>query len=224
MGKRGALGLLVGLVACNDSSPPPPICPDLTFPAVTVTEGGSTTFQLWLDLSPGSLSHQIGGAFESLDPRVAMVMPAGFEVSPTDYPAVMTVYGVDDMKPAGNRSTAFDGWVCDNTPTSGGNVEVVDTGTLNVVASSWYLVVPPSATATFDVQLTQAPPSDTTVTLANIKTCAVALTPSTLVFSPATYNAPQTVTVTAGAPCTAWVQLSATNGIAAQTVIVSSTQ
>ncbi len=93
-----------------------------------------------------------------------------------------------------------------------------------MIASSWYIIVPPSSTATFDVQLTQAPPTATTIALANIKTCSVGFTPSTLVFGPTDYNVPQTVTLTSSAPCAASLQLSPTNGIATQTVVVSVTQ
>ncbi|MGE5187036.1 MAG: hypothetical protein ACM31C_33525 [Acidobacteriota bacterium] len=190
-----ALVVAMALAACSDRSPEP-VYPDISFPGVTVTEGGSTTFPLRLDVVPGSLSSKIGGVLWTEDPNVAVVMPEGFEVSPTNYPAMMTVYGVDDMAPAGNRRTGFNGFVGDNTTTSGGGVEVVDKDSLNVIASTWYIIMPPSATATFDVQLTQAPPTDMTLTLANTQTFAVGIAPSMMVFTPTDYGVAQTVMVT----------------------------
>lgn len=218
--------VLVASFGCSDSDCPCPVFPHIVFPkTVVVTEGGSTTFALWLDQPPTS---QLNGFLNTLDQSVAVVMPTKFEMSPTNYPALMTLYGVDDMTPnPSNRSTSFEGrFALDDAVYGGGKVQVVDKQSLNVIATNWGVTMTPSSTATFGVQLTQAPAASTTITLVlganGTNASLIGISPDTLVFGSADYDVPQTVTVTSSAQIgTTQIELSPSNGLQPQEVLVT---
>lgn len=223
---RVCLFLLVGSLGCSDSECPCPVFPHIIFPTtVVVSEGGSTTFALWLDQPPTS---ELNGFLNTVDQTVAVVMPSKFEVSPTNYPALVTVYGVEDMTPnPSNRTTSFEGrFALDDAVYGGGKVQVVDKQSLNVIATNWNITMTPSSITTFGVELTQPPAVSTTITLGlganNTNPNLIGVSPQTLVFGPADYNMPQTVTVMSFAQTgTTQIELSPSNGILSQEVLVT---
>lgn len=220
---------LVTSFGCSDSDCPCPVFPHIVFPkTVVVTEGGSTTFALSLDEAPTS---QLNGFLNTLDQSVAVVMPSKFEMSPTNYPALMTLYGVDDMAPnPSNRSTSFEGrFALDDAVYGGGKAQVVDNQSLNVIATNWNITLMPSSSTTFGVELTQPPAASTTITLVlganGTNASLIAVSPGTLVFGPADYNIAQTVTVTSDMETGATqIELSPSNGVPAQEVLVTVVQ
>lgn len=217
MAKGRAYILIVGLAGCP-SNAPPPVYPDIAFPNyVAVTEGASTMFQVGLSYAPSS---DVSAVLYTEDRTVAYVSPAGFNATPTNYMAIMVVYGVDDMKPGGNRFTGLNGRVQGDAATSGTKVEVVDKGTPNILSSSWGIVMAPSSTTTFEVELTQAPTMSTTVTLAT-GVGLVSFAPTSLSFGTTDFNVPQTVTISSGGSAgTTSISLNADSGLSPKTISV----
>src|SRR5438309_8062775 len=103
MQRAGVLMLFVSFGGCDDTNGPDPMFPTLVFPgSITVTEAGSATFLLRLSPPPSSdaargLVTTLGG--ELTTGAAATIVPSDFHMSPANYPAVMTIYGVDDSEP-----------------------------------------------------------------------------------------------------------------------------
>ncbi|MDB4959908.1 MAG: hypothetical protein JWO36_7477 [Myxococcales bacterium] len=152
-------------------------------------------------------------------------MPPDFHMSRTNYPAVMTIYGVDDSQPdpGGERKTSIKGMIDnDSTMQSGGaDVYVIDIQSQNAIASNWNITMAPSSTTTFGVQLTQPPTAPVTVTLSFVTNPVIDVAPTSLVFGVADYNVLQPVTVTSHAVGTTPIELSPTNNITPRVVVVS---
>ena len=196
--------------------------PNIAFPPLVVVTAGSTTmFELSLEATPTS---QVKGFLAPEDQSIATVTPTEFEMSPTNYPAVMTLHGT------GHGSTRFDGRMADDSAGfSGGGVIVVDPASLTVLATNWNVIMGTSSNATFGIRLTQPPPSATTIAVVaganSTSTSLVALDPESLIFDASNYDVVQTVAVTSNAEV-GWtfVDLRPTNGIPAQTVVVNVSQ
>lgn len=222
MVKTAAAVLLAGVAACPSNEPPPPVYPAIVFPNyIAVTEGEQTMFQLSLSFAP---SVEIAGVLYTQDRNVAYVTNGGFSATPTSYMPIMTVLGVDDMKPAGNRYTGFNGRIEGDAATSGTKVEVVDKDSPNILSSTWGILMPPSTTSTFTVQLTQAPPASTTVILAT-GVGLVSFMPTTLMFGPSDFNIAQTVTLSSGSQSgTSSISLTADGGLSAKAIVITVTE
>jgi hypothetical protein len=221
-----ALALFGSFLSCCGPPPnPSPIAPDIVFPKyVAVTEGRSTTFPVLLVPEPTA---EEGGVLDAADELAATVMPDEFFVSASDYPAMMTVYGVNDhVVNATDRVTTFVGRMDnDDAASSGGTIAVVDIDSVNVIASDWYLVSAPSAVTGFGVTLTRAPagPITASLVLGNDATGPSLFTfsPTSLTFDQTDFSVPKMVMCTAGtAPGSGSIELRPDMGIAPQKVFV----
>jgi hypothetical protein len=195
---------------------------EILSPRLTVTEGGTTSFVL--STRPFSNSEGVSVMLDTANHAIATMAPLGFVIysaHPTS--PMLEISGVDDNVAAGDRYTSID-FVFDDCGAGGpewADITVVDRQSLNVLASEWNLFgsMQGGSMQTFEVVLTQPPPSPVTVTVVG---GAFGVTPSSLVFDATTYGVAQTVTVLAGNATSGQILLVPDSGIATRTVQVSS--
>ena len=173
----------------------------------TVTEAGSTaTFTVMLDTQPTS---DVVLTVSSADTGEATVSPATLTFTTGNWNATqtVTVTGVDDTATDGpqdttvtiavdddNSDNAFDG-VADQTVTA--TTTDNDSPGLSVSQSdASTLVDETGSTDSFTVALTTQPLSDVVVAVSSADTGEATVSPATLTFTTANWNATQTVTVT----------------------------
>lgn len=172
-----------------------------------VTEGGSTDdFSLVLDTEPVS---DVVLNITSGDTGEATVSPATLTFTPTDWftPQTVTVTGVDDLLDDGSQFTSVGVDVDDPTSddTYDGvlaqSVTVTTTDDDNppdmtVTAIGGTTVAEAGTTDDFTVVLDSEPPSPVQIDVTTDMPDEVSVAPTPLIFTPANWDTPQTVTVT----------------------------
>lgn len=182
--------------AAPDAAPPP--MPEIVVSTTTLTvnEGSpdGATLTVKLSAAPGAA---LDVAIASSDTTAATVAPASlsFDASTFATEQTVTVTAVDDADTDNETVTlTLSG---DGLPDVTVEVTVVDEGELNIRAEPTTLAIDEGGTATFDVSLTLPPSGDVTVNVASGDEGAATVDATTLTFTPANYDQPQTVTVTA---------------------------
>ncbi len=162
--------------------------------ALTVGEGASGTFTVALVSQPaGNLTVNLA----SDAPGIATVSPTTLVFTAANFrtPQTVTVTGVQDPDPADGRATV--------TVSAAGLtavpvvVDVVDDDVQSVLTSVAALTIGEGATGTFTARLAFRPTADVRVQVASSLPGVVSATPAVLVFTPASFDTPQTVSLAA---------------------------
>ncbi len=160
--------------------------------SLTVGEGGSASVGVRLSAQPGGdvtvSATSVGGAFAT--------SPGTLTFTPVDWDTVqtLTIDGVQDQDVADESDTlelAAAGLTTVSIP-----VTVLDDDVQAIVTGSPAIVVPENGSATFDVTLAFQPSADVTVDLTPAD-AFIGVNPTAIVFTPADWNTPHTVTVAA---------------------------
>jgi large repetitive protein len=179
----------------------------VTQPGLTTTEvGGSATFTVALNSQPTAA---VTIALTSNDTSEGTVTPAQLVFTADNYnaPQVVTIKGVNDSMADGNMPYRIitEPAVSDDPGYSGMNANNLDV--TNIDDDSPGILVTPSnqilttteagGTATFTVVLTSQPADNTDVTIgvSSTNTAEGTVSPSSLKFTTANWNAPQVVTI-----------------------------
>jgi hypothetical protein len=171
---------------------------------VTTEAGGTATFTVALNAQP-SANVTIG--VSSSDTTEGTVAPATLTFTPANFatPQQVTLTGVDDalddgnvaysavLAPAASADPAYNGAdppdvSASNTDNDTSSIQVSTTGPLRTTESG--------GTATFTVVLGAQPTANVTIPVSSSDTTEGTVSPASLVFTPANWNVPQTVTVT----------------------------
>ncbi len=171
---------------------------------ITTTEaGGTATFSIWLNTAP---TGDVTLTLSSSDTGEAAVSPASLKFTPSDYgaPQTVTVTGVDDFVQDGPAAYFVVTAAATSADPAYNNFDALDVAGQNLDNDSAGVIVPaskltvtePSGTASFAVVLASEPVAAVTVNCVSADTTEGTVTPS-VVFTPANWNVPQTVTVTA---------------------------
>lgn len=174
---------------------------------ITAEKGpGTATFQVVLDTEP-TANVTIG--ISSSRTAEGTVSPASLTFTPTNWngPQTVTLTGVDDKVADGPQTflVLFAGAMSNDAKYQGlippnGNVTVTnlddDSPGVIVTATPGIFTAEPSGTATFTVALQSQPTADVTIPLASTKTSEGTVSPASLTFTAANWNAPRTVTLT----------------------------
>jgi hypothetical protein len=161
--------------------------------ALLVDEGGTAAFTVRLGAQPGV---DVTVDIASSDPGAASVDPVTLTFTPGNYaePQTVTVTGVDDADVANEVATVTLSAPGLTDVTIG--VGVADDDTLRIVASSDSVSVDERGTAQLTVRLSNDPQATVVVSVASSDASTAQVAPDTLRFDSATYDTPQTVTVT----------------------------
>lgn len=165
---------------------------EISVDAVSVAEGGTETFTLWLTAEPQSA---VSVMIASSDPAALTVTPTDvtFDATTWNMPMTVTVEGLHD--PDGlddNVVLTFSSLIA---TTRFIPATVVDDDIQALIVDPTTIQVTEGGTGTFDVSLTVMPPRSLTVNAVPLGS-AVTVDSSTLTFSSGNWNVPQTVTVT----------------------------
>jgi hypothetical protein len=182
--------------AVPDAGPPPTPEIVVSATALTVNEGSpdGATLTVKLSAAPGAA---LAVAVASSDESAATVAPASlsFDAGSFATEQTVTVTAVDDADTTNETVTlTLSGAGLEEVTVE---VTVVDEDVLNIRAEPTTLTVDEGGTGTFDVTLTVPPSGDVTVNVASGDEGAATVDATTLTFTPANYDQPQTVTVTA---------------------------
>jgi large repetitive protein len=170
----------------------------------TTESGGTATFTVVLLSQPAA---NVTIPLTSSDLTEAAIAPASITFTNLnwDAPQTVTVTGADDAFADGNQSyTILSGPAVSTDPGYAGitmaNVAVTnldnDTAGILISPTSGLVTTESGGTASFNLVLTSQPVSDVAISVGSSKPGEASTSISTLVFTPANYNAPQTVTVT----------------------------
>ena len=176
-----------------------------TSPRVTSEAGGQATFAVTL-ASPPSAPATVSVPFATSRPSEGSASPATlvFDATSWKVPQTVTVTGVDDhvsdgaqvytlhAGPATSDDPRYAGLAADDVSLT--NLD--DDPALLVGAADELVTSEDGVSVTFTVQLTTAPTADVHVALASSDTSEGSVSPAALTFTPASWNVPQTVTVT----------------------------
>ncbi|MBM4091142.1 MAG: hypothetical protein FJ276_17225, partial [Planctomycetes bacterium] len=172
---------------------------------LTTTEaGGTATFIVRLNVQPTA---DVVIDVSSSDLTEGTVSPASltFTVANWNQDQTVTVTGVDDFiddgdiaytivtAPAVSADVSYNGF--DPSDVSVTNIDNDATG-ITLTPSTPLTTTEAGGTAGFSVVLTSQPAADVTVALASSDTTEGTVAPASLTFTPTTWNAPQTATVT----------------------------
>jgi hypothetical protein len=170
---------------------------------ITTGAGGTATFQAIMNLAPAS---SVVVNFSSSDPTQGTVSPASvtFNAANWNTPQNITVTGVDDGLVDGNIAYQINAApaVSSDPNYSGfqaGSVSVInmENDIAGVTTSCGTKIsVLEGYTTTFTVALSAPPVSNVQITYASSDPTAGTVYPATLIFTPANWNMPQTVTLT----------------------------
>ena len=171
---------------------------------VTTESGGTATYTVVLLSQPTA---NVTVAVSSATPTEASPSPTSLVFTPVDWnaPQTVTVTGVDDNVLDGDQPfTIINAPAVSSDPGYSGVDPDDVTGTNRDNESAAFVVTPTSGLvtteaggqATFTVALISAPTADVTISLTSSDTTEGTVSPSSLTFTSANWNAPQTVTVT----------------------------
>ncbi len=209
-GQRCALllcALTIAFVGCGDdgsSSAPPGITVTPTLGLVTTEAGGTATFTVVLASEPTA---NVTIPVTSSAPAEATAAPAALTFTPEnwDAPQTVTVTGVDDdiadgpfnynivLAAATSADERYQG--VNGNDVSGMNSDDDRTG-ITVTPVSGLMVDEGGQTATFTIVLDSQPRANVTVGLTSSDTGEATVVPPGVMFTPANWNAAQTITVT----------------------------
>ncbi len=175
--------------------------------AITTGEasGGTATFSIRLLSEPTA---NVTIALTSSDLTEGTVSPAQLVFTPANFnaPQQVTVTGVDDAIADGNQLYTIVTEPATSTDPAYNNLDGANVTATNVDNDAAAIQVSPTSglitsetapgTATFNVVLSSQPTSDVAISVASSRPTEGTTSTTTLVFTPANYNAPQTVTVT----------------------------
>jgi hypothetical protein len=188
------------LVGNADNEPGASISASLVTTAET---GTSDTFTVWLNTQPTA---DVTVTLSSSDLTEATVSPTTLVFTPLDYyiPQVVTVTGVDDKIADGPGSYFVVTAALSSADPIYNGFKPVDVPGVNLDDDVAGVLVPfepltvsePNGTATFQVVLTSEPTANVTVNFVSSDSTEGTVTPS-VTFTPANWNVPKTVTVTA---------------------------
>jgi hypothetical protein len=171
---------------------------------VTTEAGGSDNFTVVLDSQP---SDNVTIALSSDDLSEGMVSPTSLTFTTTDWntPQTVTITGVDDATVDGNVAYTIITAPATSTDPNYNGVDASDVAVTNTDDDSAGITVNPTSglvtteaggTDTFTVVLDSQPSSNVTVGLSSDDSSEGTVAPSSLTFTPANWNTPQTATVT----------------------------
>ena len=172
---------------------------------LTTTEaGGAATFTLVLNTQP-TANVTIGLSSSAV--TEGTVSPAALTFTPLNWnaPQTVTVTGVDDLVADGNQPYKILTAAATSTDTRYAGLDAADVALTNTDNDSPGVTVTPvtglvttegGGTATFSVVLNTQPTASVTIGLTSSNPAEGTVSPASLVFTPANWNAPQTVTVT----------------------------
>ena len=167
--------------------------------SVTVAEaGGRATYTVKLNGQP---TENVTVAVTSSSTTAATVSTASLVFTPSNWSTAqtVTVTGVDDEAPAGNRSATIThearGGGYDEVEVPSVSVSVTDDDGM-VVSKEAVTVAESGGTDTYTVRLKTPPSSTVTVNVSSSNTSIATVSPSTLTFTPGNSGTAQTVTVT----------------------------
>jgi hypothetical protein len=174
-----------------------PLDLELSTSTLTVTEGGSTTFNVRLTAQPAASTTVMIG---SSDITAATATPAMLTFTTGNWNVFqpVTVNGVQDADIAAEAATITVSSTGFTSKTVG--VTVTDDDVLTIQVSTSGITVAEGNTGTVGVTLSHMPTGNVTVSAASGDTTAVSVAPappSVLTFTPANYNTAQNVTATA---------------------------
>ena len=173
--------------------------------STSTSESGTTaTFTLVLNSQPTA---DVTIQLSSTDTTEGTVSPAAVVFTSANWnaPQTVTVTGVDDqvadgpqtyqivIGPVSSGDTAYNGLAL--APLTFTNADN-DAAGIVVSAPSTSITSEAGTTATFTIVLTSQPTADVTIQLSSSDTTEGTVSPSSVVFTAANWNAPQTVTVT----------------------------
>ena len=171
---------------------------------LSTSEGGGTaTFAVVLQSQP---TQDVTIPLSSNDPTEGSVSPASLTFTATNWnaPQVVTVTGLDDAIADGNQPyKILTGAASSSDPLYNG-LDAPDVSLTNIDNDSPGIRVTPTSgltttegggTATFDVVLESQPTSDVTIAISSSDTTEGNVLQSSLTFTPANWNAAQTVTI-----------------------------
>ena len=170
---------------------------------ITTESGGTNTFLVWLTSAP---TDNVTVPVSSSDTTEATVSPSSLTFTPADYatPQVVTVTGVNDDVQDGNiaytvvlgPATSTDGAYNGFNALDPAGVNLDNDQARVIVPASKLTISEPNTTANFALVLGSQPTANVTINCASSDTTEGTVTPS-VVFTPANWNVPQNVTVTA---------------------------
>lgn len=171
---------------------------------VTTEAGAPATFNVVLTSQPAA---DVTIALSSSDPGEGTVAPASLTFTPANWDAPQTVIvsGVNDDEADGEQSYTIVLDAAGSTDLGYAGVDPANVAVTNLDNDTAGALVSPTAglvttesggAATFNVVLTSRPASDVAISVASSKPGEASTSVATLVFTPANFNAPQTVTVT----------------------------
>jgi hypothetical protein len=173
--------------------------------AVAQTSEAGATAQVALVLNSQPIG-DVSFAVSSSDVTEGTVSPATLTFTAADWnaPHVVTVTGVDDAVADGNQVYAIAFAPATSSDSNYAGLDPADVPAQNVdndsagitVAAGSLVTTEAAGTATFTVVLNSMPTANVTIALGSSDTSEGTVTPSSLLFTPTSWNAPQSVTVT----------------------------
>lgn len=192
----------IGIVGCGDNirPTPPGLNVSVASSANTSESGGSITFTVALTSKP---PRTVGVPIVSSDPSEGKPAVARLLFTPENFdaPQTVTIIGQDDFEADGAIPYKITVGATQGVDYSGLSSELAlsntdnDTSGITLSAAAGD-VSEEGATTTFSAVLNAVPSAAVTLTLASQDVTEGVSTPTTLVFTPANWNAPQLVTVT----------------------------
>ncbi|NJR59480.1 MAG: type I secretion C-terminal target domain-containing protein [Cyanobacteria bacterium CRU_2_1] len=168
----------------------------------TTEAGGTATFDVTLTSQPAS---DVTITLVNSDPTEGTLSTTTIVFTPANWnqPQTVTVTGVDDVVDDGDISYTIGGTATSTDPNYD-NITAPDVTITNIDNDGVGVTITPNNLTTgengtiagFSLVLDSAPSADVTVTLTNGDPTEGTLSTTTIVFTPANWNQPQTVTVT----------------------------
>ncbi|MEM9187911.1 MAG: lamin tail domain-containing protein [Myxococcota bacterium] len=171
---------------------------------MTTESGGQSTFTIVLNAAPNA---DVTIALSSSDPGEGTVNTDAVTFTPMNWsaPQVITITGVDDelddgaqpysivLAPAVSDDPSYNMLDADDVGVS--NVDN-DTAGVQVMPETGLMVTEAGGEDTFTIVLNSEPSADVTFDLSSADPDEASVSPASVTFTPANWNAPQTVTVT----------------------------
>ena len=170
----------------------------------TSEDGGDATFRIVLNAQPTA---NVTFSLESSDEGEGVAAPTSITFTPANWnaPQIITVTGVDDDEVDGPQPYTIEIGSATSSDSAysglaGGNVPLLneddETAGIQLTGVGGLQTSEAGADARFTVQLRAQPAANVTLRLSSSDTSEGIPTPGSLVFTPANWDAPRTVTVT----------------------------
>jgi hypothetical protein len=192
------------VAATNLDNDSPGIITTPTAGLQTAENGGAAAFAIVLASQPTS---PVTIGLASTDATEGAVSPASVTFTPLNWnaPQSVTITGVDDAVADGNQVYEITTAAAASADPAYNGLDAADVSVTNIDNDSPGIRVTPTSglstteaggTATFDVVLESQPAANVTIPLSSSDLGEGTVTPASLTFTPANWNAPQSVTVT----------------------------